>query len=98
MASSVDNSPCTVYEALAYGIPFLAARSGGVPELIDQADHDRVLFDCTTAALCKSLLRALEIGGGSARRHNRNRRRGWVVLVHQNARRYLTSRWTDPDP
>src|SRR5260370_10562856 len=63
MASSVDNSPCTVYEALAWGIPFLAARTGGLPELIYPADHDRVLFDCTTDSLCKSLLGALDAGG-----------------------------------
>jgi glycosyltransferase involved in cell wall biosynthesis len=63
MASPVDNSPCTVYESLAWGIPFLAGRSGGVPELVHEADQDRVLFDCTTAALRKALLNVLDAGG-----------------------------------
>jgi glycosyltransferase involved in cell wall biosynthesis len=99
MASSVDNSPCTVYEALAWGIPFLAARTGGVPELIHQADHDQVLFDCTTDALCKSLLRALEDGGwiGAPSQSQQETWLGWSSF-HSHARRYLKSRWTDPDP
>src|SRR5712664_967992 len=99
MASSVDNSPCTVYEALAWGFPFLAARSGGVPELIDQADHDQVLFDCTTDALCKSLLGVLEIGGWIAApsQSQQETRLGWSRF-HADARRYLTSRSTDPGP
>jgi len=63
IASPVDNSPCTVYEALAWGIPFLAARTGGIPELVRETDHDRVLFDSTTESLRKSLLGALDVGG-----------------------------------
>ncbi|MDX6575511.1 MAG: hypothetical protein QOE96_1464 [Blastocatellia bacterium] len=92
MASSVDNSPCTVYEALAWGIPFLAARTGGVPELIHQADHDQVLFDCTTDALCKSLLGALDTGGWIAApsQSQQETRLGWTSF-HADARRYLTS-------
>jgi hypothetical protein len=99
MASSVDNSPCTVYEALAWGIPFLAARTGGVPELIHQTDHDRVLFDCTTVALCKSLLGALDAGGWIAApsQSQQETRRVWSMF-HADARRYLTARWTDPGP
>ncbi len=99
MASSVDNSPCTVYEALAWGIPFLAARTGGVPELIHQTDHDRVLFDCTTAALCKSLMGALDAGGWIAApsQSQQETRLRWSSF-HADARRYLPPRWTDPSP
>ncbi|MDX6529186.1 MAG: hypothetical protein QOH41_1476 [Blastocatellia bacterium] len=99
MASSVDNSPCTVYEALAWGIPFLAARTGGVPELIQQADHDQVLFECTTDALCKSLLGALDTGGWIAApsQSQHETRLGWTSF-HADARRYLTSRSIDPSP
>lgn len=99
MASSVDNSPCTVYEALAWGIPFLAARTGGVPELISPADHDQVLFDCTTDSLCKSLLGALDAGGWIATpsQSQQETRLLWSSF-HADARRYLTSRWADPGP
>ena len=67
MPSPVDNSPCTVYEALALGIPFLATRSGGIPELIHENDQDHVLFDYRTAALRDALLAAVEDGGFVAR-------------------------------
>jgi glycosyltransferase involved in cell wall biosynthesis len=103
MASAVDNSPCTVYEALAWGIPFLAARTGGVPELINEADHDRVLFDCTTDALCQSLLHALRDGGwiGTPSQAQQETRLGWSSF-HANANRYLpglgTERANGPRP
>lgn len=63
MASPADNSPCTVYEALGAGIPFLAARTGGIPELIAHDDRDRVLFDPSTEGLSNALREA--IGRGS---------------------------------
>jgi hypothetical protein len=67
MPSPFDNSPCTIYEALAAGIPFLAARTGGIPELVEKADRDRVLFDYATDALRSALEEALEQGGWIAR-------------------------------
>jgi len=67
IASPVDNSPCTIYEALENGIPFLATRTGGVPELIDAADADRVLFENTTESLRDALHGAIENGGWIAR-------------------------------
>nr|MCR5813402.1 glycosyltransferase [Desulfovibrio sp.] len=45
MPSVADNSPYTVYECLASGIPFLARDVGGVSELIDEDDRKHVLFD-----------------------------------------------------
>jgi len=67
MPSPFDNSPCTVYEALGAGIPFLAARTGGIPELVESADRDHVLFDYTTGALRNALADAIERGGWRAR-------------------------------
>lgn len=67
MPSPFDNSPCTVYEALAAGIPFLAARTGGIPELVEKGDRERVLFDYTTGALRSALEEAIEHGGWIAR-------------------------------
>jgi len=63
MASPADNSPCTVYEALGAGIPFLAARTGGIPELIAAGDRDRVLFDPSTEGLSNALREAIGRGG-----------------------------------
>ncbi len=62
MASPVDNSPCTVYEALRFGFPFIAARTGGIPELIHKDDQAAYLFDYTVESLTKTLRRALDKG------------------------------------
>jgi glycosyltransferase involved in cell wall biosynthesis len=93
IASPVDNSPCTVYEALAWGIPFLATRAGGVPELVQAADRDHVLFDSTTDGLSEALLAALDAGGWiAAPMHSQaENRRVWSAF-HTTARRYLTPR------
>lgn len=65
MPSPLDNSPCTIYEALENGIPFLAARTGGIPELIDRNDRDRVLFEYGAEGLTNALRQALERGCGA---------------------------------
>jgi glycosyltransferase involved in cell wall biosynthesis len=67
MASPADNSPCTVYEALAFGMPFIAARTGGIPELIAKADADRILFDYAPEALAAKIEAAVESGIAPAR-------------------------------
>jgi glycosyltransferase involved in cell wall biosynthesis/predicted O-methyltransferase YrrM len=67
MPSPQDNSPCTVYEALGWGIPFLAARTGGIPELLADEDAEHVLFEYTSEALRDALQRVLEHGGRVAR-------------------------------
>jgi len=43
--SLVDNSPNTVIEAVALGVPFVASRSGGTAELIAVADLADSTFD-----------------------------------------------------
>jgi glycosyltransferase involved in cell wall biosynthesis len=45
MASTMDNSPNTVYEAIGLGIPFLASRGGGTAELVHPDDYERVTYD-----------------------------------------------------
>lgn len=67
IASPVDNSPCTVYEALIHGIPFIAARTGGIPELIDPQFHDQHLFDYRVKDLKRQILNALDNGIGVPR-------------------------------
>jgi glycosyltransferase involved in cell wall biosynthesis len=67
MASPVDNSPCTVYEALRFGLPFIAARTGGIPELIHADDQKQYLFDYSVESLSKALQRVISGGTGVVR-------------------------------
>jgi glycosyltransferase involved in cell wall biosynthesis len=62
MASPADNSPCTVYEALSLAIPFLAARTGGIPELIAEEQGEAILFDYDADALAARLEAAIRDG------------------------------------
>jgi glycosyltransferase involved in cell wall biosynthesis len=93
MPSPYDNSPCTVYEAMQHGIPFLAASRGGIPELIDDADHPGVLFDYTVEGLAGALERMLESGVTVARPRfsPAERRRQWRDF-HRRWRSMLPSR------
>lgn len=45
MASTMDNSPNVVYEALGLGMTFLASRGGGTGELVHPEDVARVTYD-----------------------------------------------------
>ena len=56
----------TVLECLWVGIPFLAARTGGIPELIHPADLKRVTFEPTAKAFASSLEHVLEKGADIA--------------------------------
>jgi glycosyltransferase involved in cell wall biosynthesis len=53
--SLIDNSPCVVYECLKHGQAFIAAGSGGIPELIHAEDRDLYLFDPTASGLIAKL-------------------------------------------
>jgi glycosyltransferase involved in cell wall biosynthesis len=56
LASRVDNSPFTVIECVLNGIPFLASRVGGIPELItDPEARQRLLFEPTVRDLAHCL-------------------------------------------
>lgn len=62
MPSVADNSPYTVYECLAGGIPFIARNTGGVAELIDPADRESCLCSDNPHSLAEKLAVALERG------------------------------------
>jgi glycosyltransferase involved in cell wall biosynthesis/predicted O-methyltransferase YrrM len=85
MPSPFDNSPCTVYEALQHGIPFLASRTGGIPELIDEKDRGRVLFEYSSESLRDALHDALEHGVRIARAATSQdeTRRTWLAMHEQ---------------
>ena len=59
LPSLMDNSPLEVHECLLAGIPFLASRVGGVPELVRAEDHPAVLFPPRAAALAGRMEAAL---------------------------------------
>ncbi|MBN6740045.1 glycosyltransferase [Acidithiobacillus sp. MC6.1] len=68
IASLVENLPYTVLECLHHGIRFLATGIGGIPELIDLADQDRVLFPPRPSALARLLAGAISEGMAPAHR------------------------------
>ncbi len=59
MPSLLDNSPNTVAECVECGIPFIASATGGIPELVAEADRERVLFGPTADDLAATLERVL---------------------------------------
>ncbi|TCH97114.1 glycosyltransferase [Roseococcus sp. SYP-B2431] len=67
IASIMENSPYTVLECLAAGIPFLAADCGGVAELVAEEDRGRVLYRRTADDLAALLVRTLRDGAPGAR-------------------------------
>jgi GT2 family glycosyltransferase/glycosyltransferase involved in cell wall biosynthesis len=62
--SLADNLPNTVLECLGGGIPFLAANTGGIPEMIAAADLGRTCFEPDAEAFAERLRRALHEGHG----------------------------------
>jgi glycosyltransferase involved in cell wall biosynthesis len=67
MPSTADNLPSVVIECLENGIPFLAGDIGGAAELVDPADHDRVLVSPNAEDLAQAIGRVLEQGACIAR-------------------------------
>jgi O-antigen biosynthesis protein len=62
MPSLVENSPMTVLECLHRGIPFMASKVGGIPELLRPEDRARCLFEPDPVALAAAMTRALQEG------------------------------------
>jgi O-antigen biosynthesis protein len=60
--SLVDNLPNAVLECICARIPFVASRSGGIPEAIAAEDVDRVTFATNPRALAERLCAALHEG------------------------------------
>lgn len=90
MPSPFDNSPCTVYEALQNNVPFLAARRGGIPELVHPDDGEKILFNYNTHDLVAHLRDVIRNGLAPARPaipidENRGR---WIGM-HLEWRAYL---------
>jgi glycosyltransferase involved in cell wall biosynthesis len=84
MPSLLDNSPNTVSECLELGVPFLAARTGGIPELIAEDDRARVLFNPTAGELTSALRRVLaeeSFAPAQPASHPQESLEAWLELV-----------------
>lgn len=64
--SVTDNSPLTVLECIHNAIPFVAAATGGIPEIIAPEDHATVLFKFGVRSLSEKLLEVLRHGASTA--------------------------------
>jgi glycosyltransferase involved in cell wall biosynthesis len=80
MPSQVDNSPCTVQECLEEGIPFLTSDRGGIPELIQADDRERVTAPLDAAVFAARIEQILRSGQHPAKaaRSLQFARDGWV--------------------
>jgi len=67
VSSLSDNFPNTVLECVGAGIPLLASNVGGIPEIIDPSDRERVCFEPRPHILADRLRDALDGGAAPAR-------------------------------
>jgi glycosyltransferase involved in cell wall biosynthesis/GT2 family glycosyltransferase len=81
MPSVADNTPNTVIECMAAGIPFLAANAGGIPEMIHERDRAGVLFAGGADALAVAIVDCVTRGARTARpaRDPREIRTRWTA-------------------
>lgn len=91
LASTEDNCPMAILEAMAMGIPIAGARVGGIPELLDHG-VEGVLFDpaCPeqTAGVIRECLRnpsSLEKMGLAAKRRANKCHRPQIIAAHHIA-------------
>jgi len=66
LPSRIDNLPYTVLECLGSRVPFVAADTGGIPEMIRPADRPRVLFRLTADAMADRLAGVIRNGHAPA--------------------------------
>ncbi|MFH2063375.1 MAG: glycosyltransferase [bacterium] len=56
----IENAPTVIGEALAYGLPVIAARSGGIPELVREGENGLLFTPGDTAELESVLHKAID--------------------------------------
>ncbi len=67
ISSLSDNYPNTVLECVGAGVPLLASNVGGIPEIIDAADREKVCFEPRPDILAHRIRSAIDHGAPSAR-------------------------------
>jgi glycosyltransferase involved in cell wall biosynthesis len=82
LATEREGWPNAVVEALACGIPVVATRTGGVPELVADGEQGYLVEDAE-GALTAALARALDRPWDRDRVAERVRRRGWGDVARE---------------
>lgn len=97
--SSQENSPYTVLENLALGVPLITSKRGGAKELIPLECHEYMLFDGTATGLAGKIKAALEAGLKPSRPaiDNKKVEREWLELHKAPGLRHSQSK-LDADP
>ncbi len=85
MPSLADNTPNTVLECLAAGIPLVSSTVGGIPEMIAAEDHERSLVAPDPVAFAHVLADRLAHGAAPSRpaSHPDETRRRWIAWHEQ---------------
>ena len=65
--SLLENLPYSLYECLENGVPVVASEAGGMAELVDESDRERILVSGDDERLVETLKSALEHGMRPAR-------------------------------
>lgn len=58
MNSEIENAPCVISEALCCGLPVIATRVGGIPEMINESNG--ILIDPITGSLKEAMLQVVD--------------------------------------
>ncbi len=85
-----DGCPNTVLEAMLSGIPIVAARSGAVPELIEDGKHGLLVRPGSATQLCEAMASMLDAGTDRYRYGEQARER---VLSQFEPGRELQAYW-----
>ncbi len=100
IASLSDNSPFTVIECATNGLPFLASRVGGIPELLpDECFQERLLFEPDTRDLLRCLRAYLDLPASDRAALCEATRRATDVAAHNlaAAEQYRTLLQSSPE-
>ena len=90
--SIFDNSPNTVYEAMAYGKIVVASKVGGIPEIINSVDNGLLFDPQNINDLVHTLIKAIELvlsGESEKMRMNAQKRISSFANLKENMNRRL---------
>jgi len=59
LPSSVENSPCVIVEAHYFGLPVIATKTGGIPEMVNSSNGIIMSVKASPEKMKKEIKRAL---------------------------------------